>query len=82
MPKVHLPADNPCALEHESSLKCLSRNHYDKDKCALFFANYTNCQKFWTSVRHERKRNGISPELPPAAERDKIKAEHIKTKPE
>ena len=32
-------------------------------------------------VRTERRRNGISPELPPASERKIIKAEHMKANP-
>lgn len=35
--------------EQEVSFKCLSENHYDKDKCEIVFTNYTNCQKFWVS---------------------------------
>lgn len=29
------------------SLRCLQDNNYQREKCELFFANYTNCRDFW-----------------------------------
>lgn len=36
---------------------------------------------FQTNLTKERRRKGISPELPPASDRERIKAEYMKSKP-
>ncbi|KAG5677134.1 hypothetical protein PVAND_006916 [Polypedilum vanderplanki] len=72
--------DNPCENEQNLSYKCLSDNDYKKDKCEVFFANYTNCMKFWTGIKVERRRKGIKPHMPPPEEREILKAEYMKTK--
>lgn len=86
------------------SYKCLHKNHFERAKCEIFFANYNNCKEFWvsfpkkilhskfsyfslfftefqTKVRADRRSKGIVPELPPIADRARIKDEYMKTKP-
>ncbi|CAG9799212.1 unnamed protein product [Chironomus riparius] len=72
--------DNPCFNEQNISYKCLSENNYDKQKCEIYFANYTECMKFWTKVKFDRRRLGIIPEVPPIEERESIKNDYMKTK--
>ncbi|CAO1320891.1 unnamed protein product [Diamesa hyperborea] len=82
MSKKYSAADNnPCLKEQNATYSCLSRNHYDKDKCELFFVNYNNCKEFWNRIKSDRRRNGVSPELPLIADRERIKAEYMSTKP-
>lgn len=82
MPKNHnAELNNPCLKEQELSYKCLNQNHFDRQKCELFFANYNNCKDFWTKVRADRRAKSVYPELPPIAERDAIKAEYMSSKP-
>ncbi|CAG0920011.1 unnamed protein product, partial [Notodromas monacha] len=64
---------NPCSEEAAQSMKCLHDNAFDRDKCETFFDNYNECKKFWTAVKQHRVQNGISPPLPPLAERAAIK---------
>ncbi|CAH1404968.1 unnamed protein product [Nezara viridula] len=71
--------NNPCFQEQNLSLKCIDDNNYDLDKCQLFFENYKNCKKFWNEVRRNRRFNGLTPALPPYAERIKIKEKFLKT---
>lgn len=33
--------------EQDLSYKCLNKNHFDKEKCEVFFVNYNNCKEFW-----------------------------------
>ncbi|EDX11280.1 GD14905 [Drosophila simulans] len=68
--------------EQELSFKCLNQNNFDRDKCEIYFANYNNCKEFWNKVKIERRAKGIAPYLPPLAERDGIKAEYMKGKPQ
>ncbi|XP_064617164.1 coiled-coil-helix-coiled-coil-helix domain-containing protein 7-like [Liolophura sinensis] len=68
---------NPCLHEQEISYRCLSENDYDRDKCEMAFQNYQNCRAFWNLIMKERKRNGISPALPPLSERDDIRAARL-----
>ncbi|KAG8224023.1 hypothetical protein J437_LFUL001100 [Ladona fulva] len=71
---------NPCAKEEAMSYKCLDENNFDREKCAIYFANYTKCQEFWTKIRAERRAKGIKPYLPFPEERERIKAEYMKSK--
>uniref|UniRef100_A0A336K7X8 Coiled-coil-helix-coiled-coil-helix domain-containing protein 7 n=1 Tax=Culicoides sonorensis TaxID=179676 RepID=A0A336K7X8_CULSO len=73
--------NNPCLKEQKLSFKCLDHNAYDAEKCEVFFQNYKNCKDFWSKVQKDRRRAGKTPLLPPLSERDAIKAEYMKTKP-
>ncbi|XP_046738585.1 coiled-coil-helix-coiled-coil-helix domain-containing protein 7 [Diprion similis] len=70
--------NNPCLKEHHLSLKCLNDNNADHDACSLHFINYKNCKDFWYQVTRERRRHGVTPYLPPPAERLKIKEDYFK----
>ncbi|XP_063695676.1 coiled-coil-helix-coiled-coil-helix domain-containing protein 7 [Culicoides brevitarsis] len=76
-----LEEQNPCLKEQKLSLECLDANSYDGEKCQLVFQNYKNCNAFWLKVQRDRRREGIRPLLPPAAEREAIKAEYRKRYP-
>jgi cytochrome c oxidase assembly protein subunit 23 len=69
---------NACIKESELSLKCIMDNDFDRDKCSLFFQNYRNCLDFWKRVYRDRRRAGVQPAMPPAEERDAIKAEYYR----
>ncbi|XP_008212753.1 coiled-coil-helix-coiled-coil-helix domain-containing protein 7 [Nasonia vitripennis] len=64
---------NPCLKEQELTYKCLDEHKYDDDACKLHFDNYKICKSFWLSVQRDRRRRNITPFLPPAEERAKIK---------
>jgi len=68
---------NPCLKESEMSLQCMNDSDYDRDKCTLQFMNYRNCLDFWTMIRRDRRKLGISPDLPPLEERAQIRAEYL-----
>uniref|UniRef100_A0A1B6M6U7 Coiled-coil-helix-coiled-coil-helix domain-containing protein 7 n=1 Tax=Graphocephala atropunctata TaxID=36148 RepID=A0A1B6M6U7_9HEMI len=74
---VNLEENNPCLKEHKASLNCLDKNGYDKDACSDYFANYRACMGFWNRVKSDRRRNGITPEMPPLDQRDAIRREHF-----
>lgn len=63
-------------------LKCYDDHGYEKEKCEPHILNYKKCKEFWNTVRLERKRAGVYPNMPPPGERDEIKAEHLKKKQE
>ncbi|XP_063863472.1 coiled-coil-helix-coiled-coil-helix domain-containing protein 7-like isoform X1 [Scylla paramamosain] len=71
---------NPCLKEHDMSFKCLEESSYNRNACGEYFENYKKCKEFWGNVRSERRRAGIVPHLPPAEERDKIKAEYLENR--
>ncbi|XP_058899387.1 coiled-coil-helix-coiled-coil-helix domain-containing protein 7 isoform X1 [Kogia breviceps] len=66
------PDINPCLLESDASTRCMDENNYDREKCSTHFLKYKNCRKFWNSVMIQRRRNGVKPSMPTAAERDVI----------
>lgn len=68
----------PCLKEHNISLQCLDDNAYNKDQCALEFENYSLCKRFWSSVKADRIKRGIRPDLPPPEERDAFKRDHFR----
>lgn len=68
---------NPCIKEQDMAYKCLDENNYDRNVCAGYFENYKKCKDFWGTVRVDRRRAGIVPNLPPAAERDQIKRDFL-----
>ncbi|CAL8131518.1 unnamed protein product [Orchesella dallaii] len=70
--------NNPCLREQKLSYKCLSEKNYDKDACAVTFANYKACKDFWSQVQADRRRRGIRPSVPRPEEREAIKAEYMK----
>ncbi|XP_043834201.1 coiled-coil-helix-coiled-coil-helix domain-containing protein 7 [Dromiciops gliroides] len=66
------PDINPCLSESDASTRCMDENNYDKDMCSTSFLKYKNCRKFWNAIMLERRRNGVKPPMPTAAEREKI----------
>nr|XP_011740591.1 coiled-coil-helix-coiled-coil-helix domain-containing protein 7 isoform X1 [Macaca nemestrina] len=66
------PDINPCLSESDASTRCLDENNYDKERCSTYFLKYKNCRKFWHSIMMQRRRNGVKPCMPTAAERDEI----------
>uniref|UniRef100_A0A8D2FLX4 Coiled-coil-helix-coiled-coil-helix domain-containing protein 7 n=1 Tax=Theropithecus gelada TaxID=9565 RepID=A0A8D2FLX4_THEGE len=58
--------------ESDASTRCLDENNYDKERCSTYFLKYKNCRKFWHSIMIQRRRTGVKPCMPTAAERDEI----------
>ncbi|XP_014666542.1 PREDICTED: cytochrome c oxidase-assembly factor COX23, mitochondrial-like [Priapulus caudatus] len=69
--------NNPCYLEQKLTYKCLNNKNFDQEACNNYFVNYNNCKAFWNSVRIDRKRKGIQPNLPLPEDREQIKAEYM-----
>ncbi|XP_069007297.1 coiled-coil-helix-coiled-coil-helix domain-containing protein 7 [Embiotoca jacksoni] len=67
--KVRNQDMNPCIEESDASQKCLDAYNYDKSRCFAFFQQYKNCRKFWHNIMVQRRRAGVSPDMPPAEER-------------
>uniref|UniRef100_T1H7F4 Coiled-coil-helix-coiled-coil-helix domain-containing protein 7 n=1 Tax=Megaselia scalaris TaxID=36166 RepID=T1H7F4_MEGSC len=67
--------------EQELSYKCLDKNNYDREKCEVYFAN-KNCRSFWDKVKTDRRKKGILPVMPDLEDRQKIKEEYFKTRPQ
>ncbi|KAM6900157.1 coiled-coil-helix-coiled-coil-helix domain-containing protein 7 [Xenentodon cancila] len=67
--KVRNQDINPCIEESDASQKCLDVYNYDKSMCSADFHRYKNCRKYWHSVMVQRRRDGIRPDMPTAAER-------------
>ncbi|XP_063062654.1 coiled-coil-helix-coiled-coil-helix domain-containing protein 7 [Engraulis encrasicolus] len=65
---------NPCLEESDGSQKCLNRNNYEKAMCSYYFQRYKDCRKYWHNVMINRRRDGIKPDMPTAAEREEILA--------
>lgn len=63
---------NPCLEETQASHKCMEHYNYDRNMCGAYFQNYKNCRKFWHNVMVQRRRDGVKPEMPTAAERQDI----------
>ncbi|XP_013879244.1 coiled-coil-helix-coiled-coil-helix domain-containing protein 7 [Austrofundulus limnaeus] len=60
---------NPCLEESDASQKCLDVHNYDRSMCSAYFQNYKNCRAYWHSVMMQRRKNGVKPYMPTAAER-------------
>ncbi|XP_028290690.1 coiled-coil-helix-coiled-coil-helix domain-containing protein 7 [Gouania willdenowi] len=67
--KVRNQDINPCIEESDASQKCLDVYNYDKSMCSAYFLRYRNCRKYWHSIMIQRRREGVRPEMPTAAER-------------
>ncbi|CAH2285258.1 coiled-coil-helix-coiled-coil-helix domain-containing 7 [Pelobates cultripes] len=63
---------NPCMKESDASSKCMDDNNYQKEMCTIYFIKYKNCRKFWNEVMTKRRREGVTPYMPTAEERDNI----------
>ncbi|RVE59162.1 hypothetical protein OJAV_G00201560 [Oryzias javanicus] len=60
---------NPCTEESDASQKCLDHYNYDKSMCSNYFQRYKNCRKYWHNIMVQRRRDGVKPDMPTAAER-------------
>ncbi|XP_076617077.1 coiled-coil-helix-coiled-coil-helix domain-containing protein 7 [Chaetodon auriga] len=72
--KVRNEDINPCIEETDASQKCLEAYNYDKSRCAAYFQRYKNCRKYWHNIMLQRRRDGVRPDMPTAAERQKLLA--------
>lgn len=72
--KVRNQDINPCIEESDASQKCLNAYNYDKSMCSAYFQNYKNCRKYWHNIMLQRRRNGVTPDMPTAAERQELLA--------
>ncbi|KAK5849737.1 hypothetical protein PBY51_014046 [Eleginops maclovinus] len=70
--KVRNQDSNPCIDESDASQKCLSLNSYDKSLCYDYFVRYKNCRKYWQNILVQRRREGVKPDMPTAAERQEM----------
>ncbi|XP_038622713.1 coiled-coil-helix-coiled-coil-helix domain-containing protein 7 isoform X1 [Tachyglossus aculeatus] len=70
--KLKDPDVNPCLAESDASNRCMNDHNYDRDRCVVHFLKYKNCKRFWNSVMVQRRRSGVHPPLPPAAEREEM----------
>merc|ERR1712212_1255008 len=52
---------NWCKFEADASMKCLSKNNYDKSKCQKFFDEYVECKKELNQLKSERRKKGLHP---------------------
>ncbi|XP_018554348.1 coiled-coil-helix-coiled-coil-helix domain-containing protein 7 [Lates calcarifer] len=71
-PKFRNKDINPCIEESDASHKCLDAYNYDKRMCSAYFLRYKNCRKYWHNIMLERRRNGVKPDMPTAAERQEM----------
>lgn len=67
----------PCYIERKQSLECLGENEASRIICEKEILNYRICKDFWVKIRTQRKRNNITPEIPPPEEQRKIKEEYF-----
>ncbi|XP_063340593.1 coiled-coil-helix-coiled-coil-helix domain-containing protein 7 isoform X1 [Pelmatolapia mariae] len=67
--KVRNQDINPCIEESDDSQKCLNAYNYDKSMCSTYFQRYKNCRKYWHNIMVQRRRDGVKPDMPTAAER-------------
>ncbi|KAG7524085.1 hypothetical protein JOB18_006715 [Solea senegalensis] len=70
--KLRYQDGNPCIQESDASFKCLDASNYNRDMCSAYFLTYKNCRKYWRkhhNVMLERRRQGVKPDMPTAAER-------------
>ncbi|XP_061569582.1 coiled-coil-helix-coiled-coil-helix domain-containing protein 7-like [Cololabis saira] len=58
--------------ESDASQKCLDINNYDKSMCSMYFQRYKNCRKYWHGIMVQRRRVGVRPDMPTAAEREEM----------
>ncbi|KAM7370242.1 hypothetical protein PAMP_011513 [Pampus punctatissimus] len=72
--KVQNQDINPCMEESSDSQKCLDAYNYDKSMCSAYFQRYKNCRKYWHNIMVQRRRNGVNPAMPTAAERQEMLA--------
>ncbi|CAK6973278.1 coiled-coil-helix-coiled-coil-helix domain-containing protein 7 [Scomber scombrus] len=72
--KVRNEDINPCIEESSGSQKCLDAYNYDKSMCSAYFQRYKNCRKYWHNIMVQRRRDGVSPCMPTAAERQEMLA--------
>ena len=57
--------NNYCSVESNASMKCLSKNGYNKDACEAYFTAYKDCKKEFNALKSERRRQGLIPNPPP-----------------
>lgn len=67
---------NYCLEEANSSMKCLSKNGYNKSACEGYFERYKECKKEFNSIKNERRKQGLSPNPDP----DEMKELKLKRK--
>lgn len=72
--KVRNQDINPCIEETSASQKCLDAYNYDKSMCSAYFQRYRDCRKYWHNIMLQRRRDGVSPDMPTAAERQEMLA--------
>ncbi|XP_010738133.1 coiled-coil-helix-coiled-coil-helix domain-containing protein 7 isoform X3 [Larimichthys crocea] len=70
--KLRNEDSNPCIEESDASQKCLDANNYDKSMCSAYFQRYKNCRKYWHNIMVQRRRDGVTPDMPSAAEREQV----------
>ncbi|KAM8966489.1 coiled-coil-helix-coiled-coil-helix domain-containing protein 7 [Pelodytes ibericus] len=70
--RIRHKEQNPCLKETEASSKCMDENHYQKDMCTMYFLQYKRCRKFWSDVMAQRRKDGVTPYMPTAEERESI----------
>ncbi|KAM8822679.1 coiled-coil-helix-coiled-coil-helix domain-containing protein 7 isoform 2-T3 [Spinachia spinachia] len=72
--KVRNQDINPCIEESDASQKCLSAYNYDSRMCSAYFLKYKNCRKYWHGIMLQRRRDGVSPAMPTAVDRQEMLA--------
>nr|XP_020464510.1 coiled-coil-helix-coiled-coil-helix domain-containing protein 7 [Monopterus albus] len=72
--KLRNEDSNPCIEESDASQQCMNASNYDKSMCSAYFQRYKNCRKYWHNILMQRRRDGVSPLMPTAAERQEILA--------
>ncbi|XP_008305600.1 coiled-coil-helix-coiled-coil-helix domain-containing protein 7 [Cynoglossus semilaevis] len=60
---------NPCMEESDASIKCVHTNKINQSMCSDYFQRYQNCRKYWHNIMLKRRREGVKPVMPTAAER-------------
>ncbi|CAL9687274.1 unnamed protein product [Knipowitschia caucasica] len=65
---------NPCLAETDASRMCMDYHNYERERCAAYFQNYKNCRKYWHNIMIQRRRDGVKPDMPTAAERQEMLA--------
>ncbi|XP_037612443.1 coiled-coil-helix-coiled-coil-helix domain-containing protein 7 [Sebastes umbrosus] len=70
--KVRNEDFNPCIDESDASQKCSGT--YDPSMCSAYFQRYKNCRKYWHNIMMQRRREGVKPDMPAAAERQEMLA--------
>ncbi|XP_003976566.1 coiled-coil-helix-coiled-coil-helix domain-containing protein 7 [Takifugu rubripes] len=74
VPRVRNQDRNPCIEESDASQKCLDAYNYDKSMCSEYFQQYKSCRKYWHTIMLQRRRDGVKPDMPAAAERQEMLA--------